>query len=63
VRWEDAVAGFTEPPAADVVRPDPQRVKLYADLAAVHGACEAHALGRGPSPGPLIARFRERFGG
>jgi hypothetical protein len=63
VRWEDAVAGFTEPPAADVVRPDPQRVKLYAGLAAVHGACEAHALGRGPSPDPLIARFRERFGG
>lgn len=63
VVWEEIVAGFAEPSAGDVVRSDPGHVKIYADLLEVHAACEAHALGRGKDPGPLLQQFRERFGG
>jgi hypothetical protein len=62
VAWRDVVAGFAEPSAQHAIRPDPGRVRLYADLAEVHAVCEAHALGRGPDPAPLIQRFRDQYG-
>jgi xylulokinase len=63
VAWDDVVAGLAEPSGQDVVRPDPGRVKLYAELMEVHAACEAHVLGSGADPAPLIQRFRQRCDG
>jgi xylulokinase len=63
VPWEEVLAGFVEPSEADVIRPDPERVRVYADLMPVHAACEEHALGRGEDPGAAIERFRRRWGG
>jgi xylulokinase len=54
-RWPEIVAGFTEPERAGVLRPDPERHRLYQRFVAVYGACEDHALGRGPDPAPLQA--------
>ena len=56
--WEDVVSGFAEPAAASRQRPDAKRHAIYRALMPVYSACEAHALGRGPDPGPLIERFR-----
>jgi len=56
--WEDVVSGFAEPAAASRQRPDAKRHAIYRALMPVYAACEAHALGRGPDPGPLIERFR-----
>jgi hypothetical protein len=59
--WEDVVKDFAEPIAASRLRPDAARHAMYGELMRVYSACEAHALGRGPDPAPLIAAFRERF--
>jgi hypothetical protein len=56
--WEDLVRGFAEPEAASRLRPDAKRHAIYRALMPVYAACEAHALGRGPDPAPLIERFR-----
>ena len=56
IGWEEVVAGFVEPVAR--VRPDPSSVAVYAGLKPVYAACEAHALGRGPDPTPLVEAFR-----
>jgi xylulokinase len=56
--WGEVVSGFVEPVAASRVQPDPRRQAMYGELMKVYAACEAHALGRGPDPAPLIARFR-----
>jgi sugar (pentulose or hexulose) kinase len=58
VRWEDVVSGFVEPDASRRARPDRVRHALYAGLLPAYAACEAHALGRGPDPSPLLERFR-----
>jgi hypothetical protein len=42
------------------LRPDARRAAVYADLINVYAACEAHALGRGADPAPLIDEFRAR---
>jgi len=57
IEWTDVVAGFADPVVDSVVRPDPGNVAIYARLRAVHAACEAHALGRGEDPMPLIGQF------
>jgi xylulokinase len=59
--WDDVIAGFVEPMASSRVEPDPARHALYGALMEVHAACEAHALGRGPDPAPLLTRFLEQF--
>ena len=58
--WEEVVSGFAEPLAGSRVRPREAHVATYRTLADVHAACEAHALGRGPDPAPLLATFRAR---
>jgi hypothetical protein len=30
---------------------------VYRELMTAHAACEAHALGTAPDPGPLLARI------
>jgi hypothetical protein len=49
------VAGFAEPWPASAVHPIPAHVAVYDDMRRVYAACEAHALGRGPDPAPLLA--------
>jgi xylulokinase len=56
--WDEIVAGFAEPVAASRVRADPRRHAIYRELMSVYAACEAHALGRGPDPTPLLDRVR-----
>jgi xylulokinase len=59
--WEDVVKDLAEPIAASRLRPDGARHAMYGELMGVYSACEAHALGRGPDPAPVIAAFRQRF--
>jgi sugar (pentulose or hexulose) kinase len=58
--WDEVIRGFVEPVAELRVVPDARSHAMYQELIQVHAACEAHALGRGPDPAPLISRFRER---
>lgn len=58
--WDEVIAGFVEPLAGSRLVPDAQRHDIYRKLIEIHGACEAHALGRGPDPSPLLERFRAR---
>ena len=55
--WDAIVRGLAEPAPASRVRADPERHAVYEALVPIYTACEAHALGRGPDPAPLIARF------
>ena len=48
--WEDVVRGLAEPVAASRIRPDPAHTATYRELRQTYAACEAHALGRGPTP-------------
>jgi xylulokinase len=59
-RWEEVIQGFAEPMVDSRLDPDPRRRARYRELITVYAACEAHALGRGPDPEPLISRFGER---
>jgi xylulokinase len=56
--WDDVIAGFVEPIEDSRVAPDPSRHQLYTRLIDAYAACEAHALGRGPDPEPLLASLR-----
>jgi xylulokinase len=60
VAWEDVVRDVTAPVAASRLQPDASRHAMYRELTRVYAGCEAHALGRGPDPAPLIADFRSR---
>jgi xylulokinase len=60
VAWDDVVRDVTAPIAASRLQPDRSRHAMYRELTRVYAACEAHALGRGPDPAPLIADFRAR---
>jgi xylulokinase len=59
VSWDEVVRDFAEPVAQSRLSPDPARHALYRELIDVYAACEAHALGRGPDPASLLARFRD----
>ncbi|HTX64199.1 MAG TPA: FGGY family carbohydrate kinase [Opitutaceae bacterium] len=59
--WPDVVAGFVVP-EEPAIRPAAGRAPLYAELREVYAAAEAHALGRGPDPGPLLEAFRRKYG-
>jgi sugar (pentulose or hexulose) kinase len=61
VGWDEAVAGFTDPPPGQRLRPDPDRRALYAELASIYTACEDHALRNGPDPTPRIEAFRKSW--
>jgi xylulokinase len=56
--WDEVVSGFVEPVASKRAEPDRVRHARYAELLPVYAACEAHALGRGPDPAPLLDRVR-----
>jgi xylulokinase len=58
ITWEEVVAGIAEPRPETVVRPDPRAVLVYHALKTAYSACEAHALGAGPDPTPLLERLR-----
>jgi xylulokinase len=58
VEWDDLLRGFAEPIARTRLEPDRWRRAWYRDWMQVYAACEAHALGRGPDPLPLLERFR-----
>jgi xylulokinase len=58
--WEEVVRGFTEPIATTRLEPDVRRHGFYRELMQVYTACEAHALGRGPDPEPLLRQLRAR---
>jgi xylulokinase len=55
--WDEVVKDFAEPIAQSALRPDPDRHAMYRELIDVYAACEAHALGRGPDPSPLVGMF------
>jgi xylulokinase len=57
--WAEVIAGFVEPLAGSRLVPDARRHEIYGRLIEIHAACEAHALGRGPDPAPLLVPFRE----
>jgi xylulokinase len=61
--WDEVISGFVEPVRDSRVPPDPARHAMYKELMNVYAACEAHALGRGPDPAPLVASFRRKFEG
>lgn len=58
--WDDVIRGFAEPIATARLAPDGRRHAFYRELMQVYAACEAHALGRGPDPEPLLNGLRER---
>lgn len=58
VEWDDVIRGFAEPIARTRLEPDRQRHAWYRDWMRVYAACEAHALGLGSDPQPLLERFR-----
>lgn len=58
VAWDEVVSGFVEPVVEDRIQPIPEHVATYARFRTVYAACEAHALGRGPDPLPLIQAVR-----
>jgi xylulokinase len=60
--WREVVAGLAEPDAASRVAPQRDRHALYREMLEVYAACEAHALGRGPDPLPLLDCFVSRTG-
>jgi sugar (pentulose or hexulose) kinase len=60
--WEDVVHGFAEPVATTRLSPDSRRHDFYRELLPVYAACEAHALGRGPDPEPLLRSLSDRAG-
>jgi xylulokinase len=57
IAWDDVVRGLAEPMASTRLRPDSERCGVYRELLTVYAACEAHALGRGHDPSPVVARF------
>jgi xylulokinase len=60
--WDDVVEGFVEPIAATRLEPDGGRHDFYGSLIQLYAACEAHALGRGPDPEPLLRQLRMTSG-
>lgn len=60
--WDEVVAGFTEPWPASTVHPIPERVAVYAEMRKAYKACEAHALGKGPDPTPVVQAFARGAG-
>jgi xylulokinase len=57
--WDDVIKGFVEPLALSALTPDPARHATYQELIEVYAACEAHALGHGPDPSPLVRKFAD----
>jgi xylulokinase len=56
--WDDVVTGLAEPTADTRWKPDARRHAIYRELMPAYAACEAHALGRGVDPSPMLQRLR-----
>ena len=63
VSWEEAIAKLVEPVAASRLSPQAGAAAVYSRLMEAHAACEAHALGSGPDPSPLLARLAVTLAG
>jgi xylulokinase len=61
IRWDEVVAGFADRDS-ERIRPVAGNVRAYRDVAPLHAACEAHALGAGADPAPLIEAYRAAQG-
>ena len=59
--WEQVIDGLVEPVAASRLAPHPAAHTVYRELMKAHEACEAHALGRGPDPRPMLSRLAASF--
>jgi xylulokinase len=55
LQWEQVIEGLVEPVASSRIEPRPEAHAVYLELMKAHAACEAHALGRGPDPTPVLA--------
>jgi xylulokinase len=60
LQWEKVIAGLVEPVASSRIEPRPAARAIYEELLPLHGACEAHALGRGPDPTEALRAFAAR---
>jgi sugar (pentulose or hexulose) kinase len=58
--WNHVVRGLAEPVASARLEPDAPRHEFYLRLMRVYAACEAHALGKGPDPAPLLKQLDVR---
>lgn len=58
IAWDEVVAGFAEPIPNSRVRPIREHVAACAAVGPLHAACEAHALGVGRDPLPMIRAYR-----
>ena len=58
--WDDVVSGFVQPIADSRISPNAEHHSMYRELIKIYAACEAHALGQGPDPQPMIDAFRAR---
>jgi xylulokinase len=45
-RWQDVVAGFTDPIPGSQIRPNANSAKVYDKLVESYAACERDAIGR-----------------
>jgi xylulokinase len=59
--WEQVIAGLVEPVGSSRLTPRPEAQAIYQELMQAHAACEAHALGTGPDPGPRLAALSARL--
>lgn len=55
--WDQVIDGLVEPIAASRLTPQQDAAAVYERLMKAHAACEAHALGLGPDPTPLLERL------
>jgi xylulokinase len=55
--WEQVIDGLVDPIAASRLTPQAGAAAVYDRLMEAHAACEAHALGGGPDPTPLLERL------
>jgi hypothetical protein len=60
--WPDVVAGLAQPDAASRIAPQRQRHVFDRDMLDTYAACEAHVLGLGPDPAPLLDRMAPERG-
>ena len=58
--WSAVVRGLAEPDPSSRIAPQAEHHAFYRDMLQVYAACEAHALGDGPDPTPLIERMTVR---
>ena len=58
--WRDVVAGLAQPDEALRLAPQRHRHAFYRDMLDIYAACEAHALGIGADPAPLLDRLASR---